>query len=387
MRPLAFSCIVLAILLTTVTVFSQESGKVHIVRRGDTLWDLSTYYLHNPFLWPSIYEANETKIKNPHWIYPGQTFLIPPHLRRRGILYFLMGERVAVKQVVSAEPMVATQLAYKGGYLTTEDIEVGYIVESEHKGKENITSPDTVYIDLGEVDGVKPGDLFTIFRWGKQVKDPDTGENLGRIVNILGKLVVIETVENSSSAEVVQSFDIINNHDMIVDYEAIAMPDFRQLISPEVQLEGRIAAAKLDDRTIIPFHIVYINLGSADGIGIGDYFEIFRKGIEVGDPGPKGKVELPEVKVGALQVLATTDLSSTCYVTDIYANMDIEEGETIRLIGRGAEPGEIEALDIDVEMEEMEEEEEWEALEEMEEEEWEEMEEGEEEEGEIIEPE
>jgi hypothetical protein len=373
MRTLAFSCIALAILLITVSVFSQESGKVHIVRRGDTLWDLSSYYLHNPFLWPSIYEANETQIKDPHWIYPGQMFRIPPHLRRRGMLYFLKGERVSVRQIISAEPMVATQLAYKGGYLTTEDIEVGYIVESERKGKENITSPDTVYIDLGEVDGVKPGDLFTIFRWGKKVKDPDTGEYLGRIVNVLGKLVVIETVENSSSAEIVQSFDIIKNHDMIADYEAIEMPDFRQLISPEALLEGRIAAAKLDNRTIIPFHIVYINLGAADGIGVGDYFEIFRKGVKVGDPGPKGKVELPEVKVGALQVLATTNESSTCYITDIYANMDIEEGETIRLVGRGPEAGELESLDFDIEIEEMEEEEEWEEMEE--------------EEGEIIEPE
>ena len=384
MRTLAFSCIVLVILLITVSVFSQESRKVHIVRNGDTLWDLSSFYLHNPFLWPSIYEANEVKIRNPHWIYPGQNFLIPPHLRRRGRLYFPKGERVSVQEIISAEPMVATQLAYKGGYLTRDDIELGYIVESERKGKENITSPDSVYIDLGEVDGVKPGDLFTIFRWDKKVKDPDTGDNFGRIVNVLGKLAVRETVENSSFAEIIQSFDIIKIHDMIVDYEAISMPDFRQLIAPEVPLEGRIAAAKLDDKTIIPFHIVYINLGAADGIGVGDYFEIFREGIKVGDPGPKGKVKLPEVKIGALQVLTATNESSTCYITDIYSNMDIEAGETIRLIGRGPEPGELEALEIEEEMEEMEEEEEeeWEEIEAMEEEE-----EEEEEEGEIIEPE
>ncbi len=392
MRTLTLSCIAMAILLITVSVFPQESGKVHIVRRGDTLWDLSSYYLHNPFLWPSIYEANETKIKNPHWIYPGQTFLIPPHLRRRGMLYFLAGERVSVQQITAVEPMVATQLAYKGGYVTHEDIETGYIVETERKGKESITSPDTVYIDLGEIDGVKPGDLFTVFRWGKEVKDPETGSSLGRIVHVLGKLVVIKSIENSSTAEIVQSFDVINVHDMITDYEAISIPDFRQLVASEVPLEGQIAAAKKDDKTIIPFHIVYINRGATDGIGVGDYFEIFREGVEVGDPGPKGKVALDEVKVGALQVLATTNESSTCYITSIYANMDIEEGETIRLIGRGPEPGELEDLDIDIEMEEMEEEEAWEEeweeveeeeVEEFEEEEWEE----EEEEGEIIEPE
>jgi len=49
----------------------------HLVRRGDTLWDLANSYLGNPFFWPTIHEANLGVIEDPHWIYPGERLVIP----------------------------------------------------------------------------------------------------------------------------------------------------------------------------------------------------------------------------------------------------------------------------------------------------------------------
>jgi len=73
----------ITVLLTLPTMASaqeistpQEQG-THVVVKGNTLWDLAEYYLGNPFLWPLIYEANTDKIQDPHWIYPGQIFVIP----------------------------------------------------------------------------------------------------------------------------------------------------------------------------------------------------------------------------------------------------------------------------------------------------------------------
>lgn len=42
---------------------------VHIVVKGDTLWDIAQRYVHDPFLYPEL--ANLSNIKNPHLIYPG----------------------------------------------------------------------------------------------------------------------------------------------------------------------------------------------------------------------------------------------------------------------------------------------------------------------------
>ena len=44
------------------------------------MWRISGYdhIYDNPRLWPRIYKANKSKIRNPDLIYPGQVFNIPP---------------------------------------------------------------------------------------------------------------------------------------------------------------------------------------------------------------------------------------------------------------------------------------------------------------------
>lgn len=344
MKNLTFFVVLVFVFLSTVSMFSEEAGKIHIVKPGDTLWDLSAFYLQNPFLWPSIYQANKVNISNPHWIYPEQRFLIPPLYKTMHKVYIRpiakkeAKENVSkVEAVTAALPIVARNLAYMGAYITDEKIENGYIVESEPNKKEHLISANTIYIDLGEVDGVQVGDLYTIFRMGKGIKSPVNGQNYGKLVIVLGKLVVNKVDENSSQCEIVQSFDIIKNHDMIMPYTPIEIPYDTELMTPESPVEGHLIAALKTNRVMQPFDIVYIDLGETQGISSGDYFEIIRKGKNVSDPGPKGKVKLPENKVGGLQVLTTRTETATCYITEICGKMDLKPGELIRLKGVTAE--------------------------------------------------
>ena len=48
----------------------------YIVKKGDTLWDISEEYLKDPFAWPDLWQANK-HIEDPHWIYPGDSLCIP----------------------------------------------------------------------------------------------------------------------------------------------------------------------------------------------------------------------------------------------------------------------------------------------------------------------
>jgi nucleoid-associated protein YgaU len=50
----------------------------HTVVRGDTLWAIAARVYGNPYRWTEIYQANKTKIADPHWIYPGQELSLPP---------------------------------------------------------------------------------------------------------------------------------------------------------------------------------------------------------------------------------------------------------------------------------------------------------------------
>lgn len=50
----------------------------HVVKKGDTLWDLAQKYYGKSSLWRKIYDANKKVIgKNPDKIYPGQKLTIP----------------------------------------------------------------------------------------------------------------------------------------------------------------------------------------------------------------------------------------------------------------------------------------------------------------------
>jgi len=63
------------------TTYGGEGlGVTHVVVKGECLFFIAGYreYYGDPFKWRLIYEANKDRIANPHWIYPGQEFYIPP---------------------------------------------------------------------------------------------------------------------------------------------------------------------------------------------------------------------------------------------------------------------------------------------------------------------
>jgi nucleoid-associated protein YgaU len=48
-----------------------------IIRRGDTLWQISRRVYGRGIRYTTIYLANKDQIRDPHWIWPGQIFAVP----------------------------------------------------------------------------------------------------------------------------------------------------------------------------------------------------------------------------------------------------------------------------------------------------------------------
>lgn len=60
-------------------------ASAYIVKDGDTLWDLSDEFLHDPFAWPDLWENNR-HIQDPHWIYPGDSIYFGDSIRDEHVL-------------------------------------------------------------------------------------------------------------------------------------------------------------------------------------------------------------------------------------------------------------------------------------------------------------
>jgi chemotaxis signal transduction protein/LysM repeat protein len=54
---------------TITSTVPNETQIVHTVVKGDTLWDIASQYVNNPWRYPEL--AKLSKISNPHRIYPG----------------------------------------------------------------------------------------------------------------------------------------------------------------------------------------------------------------------------------------------------------------------------------------------------------------------------
>ena len=74
-----FKCATITLGLSALVV------SAYVVKEGDTLWDLSDEYLHDPFAWPDLWENNR-HIQDPHWIYPGDSIYLGDSVREEPVM-------------------------------------------------------------------------------------------------------------------------------------------------------------------------------------------------------------------------------------------------------------------------------------------------------------
>ena len=217
------------------------------------------------------------------------------------------------------------------------------------------------------------GQLYNIVRELRDVNEYEVYPGMRKLLSSVGhpysdvgRVRVVDLRNKSALAEVVYSCDSINPGDVAVPFAerepvAFHVPGhFDRFAPPNSKLTGRIVLAKDFDLVLGTGNTAYLNVGSNQGVKVGDYFRVMRsytstlqnpvdslsfmaqtsEDTQMRPPtieanfltrgkGPDIRVgDLPKRSVGEVVVLSTTPNSSSAMLVfafeDVYAGDNVE---------------------------------------------------------------
>jgi len=321
-------------------------GRVHLVVRGDTLWDISEAYLGTPWVWPSIWKDNQA-IQNPHLIRPGDHIWITPSEMRRvtpeEAAALLAGQpaapepesEAAAEPTAPSTPLAAPEpearhalrvSAQDGvGLVTPDELEAAGSIVSAIPKRVMLSQGDGVFVGLPEGDTQK-GDQYTVFRVREKVVDPDSGRLLGHHVEILGWVEIQQTHPETSLATILESFSEIQIGDRLMPRTPVPAEIAIQASPGDV--DGKISFFA-NKRTVMgTADFVYLNRGALDGLEVGSPLEVYRESFLAKETTRDEKVRVPERVVAQLLVVKAEPMTSVAFVT--HTNTELELGDRFR---------------------------------------------------------
>ncbi len=322
-------------------------GRVHVVVRGDTLWDVSAAYLGTPWVWPSIWKDNQ-EIRNPHLIHPGDHIWITPSEMRRvtpeEAAALLAGQPAAPEpaaETAAAEPepaqppLAAPQPEAQhslvvsdregAGLITPEALEAAGSIVSAVPEKVMLSQGDGVFVGVPEGDTQK-GDQYTVFRVQEKVFDPDSGRVLGHHVEILGWLEIEKANPESALATIRESFGEIEVGDRVMPREPL--PEEIAILGSPGDVDGRISFFAHRRTVMGTADFVYLNRGALQGLEVGSPLEVYRQSFLAKEETRNERVRVPERVVAQLLVVKTDPNTAVAYVAA--TNTELALGDHFR---------------------------------------------------------
>jgi hypothetical protein len=330
-----------------------DTAQVHVVRRGDTLWDLARQYLADPFRWSEIYGLNRDVVANPHWIYPAERIRIPGALGA-----VLDGSTVADVPVDGYVPPAppartvffpASQAEGSGTMLTAGDAEVtivtagdfyragrlvpdaevrpvGELVEVAQASVVPLRIPPQiqpftkVYMKLRPGQQAAVGDVFHLWRRG------DAVSGYGRIHEPTGAARVVAVDGDVATVEVDRIYEAVRLGDLALPVERFGVPG-GVIPGPASGPQGRIVAFSLPQAVHSVEDIAFIDLGQQSGVTEGDEFAVVIPARRT-DYGVR-----PEMEIARLQVVRVAGRTSAARVIRMQQPA-LEAGQVVRLVGK-----------------------------------------------------
>jgi hypothetical protein len=275
-------------------------------------------YLKKPWNWPDLWGMNLERIRNPHWIFPGQV-LVLTIVNGRAMLT-LEGEGTI--PTLRVEPGVQYKSLPPAGIPTIDPELIGpfltrpLLVEPKTLAMSPrivALSPGHVMLAPHEVAYVR-GDVgtttrFDVYRPARELRNPHTHKVIAYESDYIGTVQVVHGPQGKDAVSTVRATTMAR--EMVVGDLLIAQPPRQYLDftphAPKEPVHADIISIHDDMQMAGKNSVVAIDAGAAEGLDRGTVLAIQKAPREVEDTTVKGdpKIEIPARRVGLLMVFRT----------------------------------------------------------------------------------
>lgn len=330
---LALSCVFSA--FADVLALKPDHPDTYVVKKGDTLWDISNVFLQSPWLWPQIWHVNP-QVKDPNLIYPGDVLnLIYVDGKPQLVLTRGKGGDIKLSPEVRSTPIARAIPAIplesvnaflnRGRVVKPGTLEAAPYVLTGKEGHLVTGAGDEIY-GRGQFDETVGS--YGIFRAGETFVDPDTRETLGiQALDIgLGKLLSVE--KDVATLALNRSTQEIRRSDRFLPEEARVINANFFPSAPDNDLKGKLLAVEGGVSQIGAMNVVIISKGEREGLKEGNLLAIYKTGEIVNDPVNGDVVKTPDFRAGLLMVFRVFDKVS--YGLVLRAERPLKVGDSVR---------------------------------------------------------
>ncbi len=203
----------------------------------------------------------------------------------------VLGLSAAATSAQTAPPNPFPNDVYCAGIVTSDHVPRDtYVITGEQSEyRATFDENDMVYLNKGSNQGVKVGNVFFVIRPASQTLHEDWDKwqsyllgKMGSVWEDIARVQVVVVRNDLSIARVDHACDFVQRGDIVLpfaerpqpplkpetNFDAYAMPTGKPLAMVIIGKDFRQETGKND--------IVYVNLGSKQGVNVGDYFRIFR---------------------------------------------------------------------------------------------------------------
>jgi hypothetical protein len=319
-------------------VYEAEYPETYIVQEGDTLWDISTVFLRDPWFWPEIWFKNP-QVENPHLIYPGDTLAIiyvggqrKVQILSRGADGSVLSQTSDGLKIVKVDPRVRSKSIDATIPSIPIDsirhlIERPLIIDEDtlNKSAYVLTSFDNHLINsindklyVRNLDTSTGSGRYQIYRPNRPLYDPITDELLGYEALYVGESKLLlrgdpATIRvTNSDREILRDDRVMPMDNTNFERDFFPRP-------PSTEVSGEIVALLDAISQTGVYQTIAINLGQRDGLESGNVLRIRRAGEIVRDDNeedPRFRVKLPNESVGMAMVIRSFEKMSYALIME-----------------------------------------------------------------------